>query len=174
MLTAYFSSSGVPITRIYFASFRSSSITPLSLRGPTFNEASHGLQGDNEKRPFYARRWPFRLRFEKIRNLSWLSYDLQLRNRQTSWNFVNSGGIGSETKTEVCPRIGGPRMFGAYRTAKEPVARRKALLGIVSLATSPALKRSMVGGSAAVRSDPLLGPGLFGVPVVALAERPGV
>jgi hypothetical protein len=90
------------------------------------------------------------LRFEKIRNLSWLSYDLQLRNRQTSWNFVNSGGISSETKTEVCPRIGGPRMFGAYRTAKELVAPRKALLGIVSLATSPALKRSMVGGSAAL------------------------
>src|SRR5260370_47931 len=107
MLTTCFISSGVPITRIYFASFRSSSIAPLSLREPTFNEVSHNLEGDNEKRPFYARRWPFRAAVREDRNLSWLSYDLQLRNRQTSWNFVNSGGISSETKTEVCPRIGG-------------------------------------------------------------------
>jgi hypothetical protein len=148
MLTAYFSSSGVPITRIYFASFRYSSIAPFSADPRSTRRVmvcreimkrGHSTRDDGR----------LRLRFEKIRNLSWLSYDLQLRNRQTSWNFVNSGGISSETKTEVCPRIGGPRMFGISH-GQRASSSAQALLGIVSLATSPALKRSMVGGSAAL------------------------
>jgi hypothetical protein len=95
------------------------------------------------------------LRFEKIRNLSWLSYDLQLRNRQTSWNFVNSGGISSETKTEVCPRIGGAENVWRVSHGQRASSSAQSALGIVSLATSPALKRSMVGGSAALRVQTL-------------------
>jgi hypothetical protein len=83
-----------------------------------------------------------------------LSYDLQLRNRQTSWNFVNSG-LTIETKPEVSSNRRGRECLARIARPKSDSSSAQSALGIVSLATSPALNRSMVGGSAALRVQTL-------------------